>query len=78
MKKELKAEVIIPWLEKKTAELEGTAILSQTDYIKSDEKYSLDQILNKIYHNGYNKGYVLGARDILVDIVNMLKSDENE
>jgi flagellar biosynthesis/type III secretory pathway protein FliH len=76
MKKELKAVDIIPWLEKKTAELEGTAILSQTDYIKSDEKYSLEEILNKMYQNGYNKGYVLGARDILVDISNMLKDEE--
>lgn len=76
MKRELKAQELVPWLEKKVAQLEGKAIISQLDGFDQDKQYSRADILNKMYDNGHNRGYIEGARDILLELAQMFEIDK--
>ena len=75
MKKALTAKELIPWLEKKAAQLEGQIIIGQANTFKKEENYTTAEMLNKMYEEGYRKGYIIGSRDILLEIAEMFNAE---
>ena len=78
MKRNLTAKEIIDFLEKKTAQLEGQCIIAQMNAIKPEESYTTKEILNKMYDSGQSRGYIEGARDILMELAKMMEMDVEE
>ena len=77
MKKQLTAKELIAYLDKKSSELEGDSILQQINRIDNNANLSNAEILNKMYEFGYERGKIIGKRDILIEIALMIKLDDN-
>lgn len=77
MKKQLTAKELIAYLDKKSTELEGDSILQQINKIDSTENLTPAEVLNKMYELGYQRGMIMGKRDILIEIALMIKLDDS-
>ena len=77
MKKQLTAKELIDYLDKKSSQLEGDSILQQINKIDSTENLSPAEVLNKMYELGYQRGMIMGKRDILIEIALMIKLDDS-
>jgi hypothetical protein len=77
MKKQLTAKELIAYLDKKSSELEGDSILQQMNRVDTNANLSTAEILNKMYEFGYERGKIIGKRDILIEIALMIKLDDN-
>ena len=76
MKKQLTAKEIINYLDKKSSELEGDTILQQVNRIDHNANLSTADILNKMYELGYQRGMIMGKKEVLLEIALMVKIDE--
>jgi hypothetical protein len=77
MKKMLTAKEIINYLDKKSSELEGDTILQQINKIDSSENLSPAEVLNKMYELGYQRGMIMGKKEVLLEIALMVKLDDS-
>ena len=77
MKKQLTAKELIDYLDKKSSQLEGDSILQQINKIDSTENLTPAEVLNKMYELGYQRGMIMGKRDILIEIALMIKLDDS-
>ena len=77
MKKQLTAKELIAYLDKKSTELEGDSILQQVTRVDTNDNLSTADILNKMYELGYQRGMIMGNRDILIEIALMIKLDDS-
>lgn len=75
MKMQLTAKELIEYLDKKSSELEGDSILQQLNKIETGT-LSTAEILNKMYEFGFERGKIMGKRDILLELAQMIKIDE--
>ena len=68
MKREITAKEFVNFLDKKTAELDGTIILKELypiDIEKADK--------NEVFKHGLSIGRLRGQRDVLVELALLLK-----
>jgi hypothetical protein len=75
MKKSLSAEEIVAYLDKKSSQLEGDVILQQVNPFEGITKLNQADALNKMYELGHHRGKLMGQREILLDIAQLLKFD---
>lgn len=76
MKKSLSAQELVDYLDKKTAQLEGDAILQQINPFEGLTEISDKDALNKMFEIGYKRGTIMGQKEILQDIAKLLKIEE--
>lgn len=77
MKKQLTAKEIINYLDKKSSELEGDSILQQVTRLETSDNLSTADILNKMYEFGYQRGMIMGKKEVLIEIALMVKLDDS-
>lgn len=77
MKKMLTAKEIINYLDKKSSELEGDSILQQVNRVDTSDNLSTTDILNKMYEFGYQRGMIMGKKEVLIEIALMVKLDDS-
>jgi len=77
MKKQLTAKEIINYLDKKSSELEGDSILQQLTRVDTNDNLSTADILNKMYELGYQRGMIMGKKEVLIEIALMVKLDDS-
>jgi len=77
MKKMLTAKEIINYLDKKSSELEGDTILQQVNKIDPNENLSPAEVLNKMYELGYQRGMIMGKKEVLLEIALLVKLDDS-
>lgn len=75
MKQSLSAKELVDYLDKKTAQLEGDVIIQQINPFEEEGLTEISQkdALNKMYQLGYQRGHIIGQKEILVDIATLLK-----
>jgi len=77
MKKQLTAKEIIDYLDKKSSQLEGDSILQQVTRVDTNDNLSTADILNKMYELGYQRGMIMGKKEVLIEIALMVKLDDS-
>lgn len=77
MKKSLSAEELVAYLDKKSSQLEGDVIIQQINPFEGEGLTEISQkdALNKMYELGYQRGVIMGRKEILLDIAQLLKFD---
>ena len=75
MKQSLSAEELVEYLDKKSSQLEGDVIIQQVNPFEDITNLSQADALNKMYELGYQRGVIMGRKEILLDIVQLLKFD---
>lgn len=73
MKREVTMQELLDYLEKKSSEIEGEAILAQMDRIDTTSNVNIAEVLNKMYELGCKRGQIIGKRDALFDFASFLK-----
>jgi hypothetical protein len=73
MKKSLSAEELVAYLDKKSSQLEGDVILQQVNPFEGLTELSQADALNRMYEIGYHRGTIMGQKEILLDIAQLLK-----
>lgn len=73
MKKEVTMQELLDYLEKKSSEIEGEAILAQLDRVDTTQNLNMSEVLNKMYEQGYKRGQIIGKKDALFDLATFLK-----
>jgi hypothetical protein len=73
MKKEVTMQELLDYLEKKSSEIEGEAILAQMNRIDTSTNANMTEVLNKMYELGHSRGHIIGKRDALFDFATFLK-----
>ena len=77
MKKQLTAKELIDYLDKKSSQLEGDSILQQVTRVDTNDNLSTADILNKMYELGYQRGMIMGKKEVLIEIALMIKLDDS-
>ena len=55
----------------------GYFILQQINKIDSSENLSPAEVLNKMYELGYQRGMIMGKKEVLLEIALMVKLDDS-
>lgn len=75
MKKSLSAQELVAYLDKRSSQLEGDVILQQVNPFEGLTNLSQADALNKMYEIGNQRGKLMGQKEILLDIAQLLKFD---
>jgi hypothetical protein len=73
MKKFISADELVAYLDKKTAQLEGDVIIQQLNPFEGLTNLSQADALNKMYEIGFHRGTIIGQKEILIEISQLIK-----
>jgi hypothetical protein len=73
MKKLISADELVSYLDKKTAQLEGDVIIQKINPFEGLTELSQADALNKMYEIGYHRGTIMGQKEILIEISQLIK-----
>jgi len=73
MKQSLSAQELVAYLDKKTAQLEGDVIIQKINHFEGLTELSQADALNKMYEIGYHRGTIMGQKEIIIEICQLIK-----